>query len=160
MIELIEYGHDGLIFNVIEPMLITNPILNDNIYLIKNYYNRNTGSMCLISSVLDNDKFIMDDEVADPIIILERNVNIDPLPMECGTYLKYILYDYSRFAFINQRARIIQNRWKHYLKVKRSIYIIQKAWKKWKYRKDFIWNPYTFVGIAHLIVEYIQLNKQ
>jgi hypothetical protein len=109
---------------------------------------------------MNNEKFTFDNEIALPIIIIERNLSIDPLPMEWGTYLKYILYDYTHFAFINQRARIIQNRWKHYLKVKRSIGIIQKAWKNWKYSRDFIWNPYTFTGIAHLVVEYIQLKKK
>ena len=75
-----------------------------------------------------------------------------------GLYFRNVILDYSDYIKVKLAINKIVNVWIKYKRIK-SAKKIQLAYKNWIYKKNYLWNPYTFIGMANLVIETNRLLK-
>lgn len=74
---------------------------------------------------------------------------------EGGVMIYDVMLDYTQFARMETAALRIQRTWRRRRMLK-AAQRISAAFRQWQVRKNELWNPTCFVGIAHL---YIEANR-
>jgi hypothetical protein len=108
------------------------------------------GSLIRVTDILDWDPQL---EAENPMYFIGRNHS--GKMGEWGCYTNYITFDYTNYMRKTTAALRIQANWQKYRKNK-AAKTIQNAWLRWVDRKNTNWNPYTFVGIVDMMVNYIR----
>lgn len=66
-----------------------------------------------------------------------------------GTNIEDVVMNYTQYLEKHTAARRIQRAWKRY----KAAQAIKRAWKRWLTKKNELWNPRCFVGVAFLALE-------
>lgn len=69
-----------------------------------------------------------------------------------GVNIDDVVMNYTQYLEQHTAARRIQRAWKRYKASK----VIKRAWKRWLTKKNELWNPHCFVGVAFLALEAVR----
>jgi hypothetical protein len=64
-----------------------------------------------------------------------------------------VLFDYTKLRVNVTAASKVQRAWRAYQERQRAAKVVQAAWRRWKVKKDELWNPHCFVGVAYLAIQ-------
>ena len=75
-----------------------------------------------------------------------------------GVHVEDVIFDYSEFIRHHIAAAKIQAKWRA-MRRKHAAAVIWRSWQRLKVKRQ-LWNPHTFVGIAHMMIEYVRTSRE
>jgi hypothetical protein len=71
---------------------------------------------------------------------------------EYGVNIEDVVMNYTQYLEKHIAARRIQRVWKRY----KASQVIKSAWRRWLTKKNELWNPRCFIGLAFLALEAVR----
>lgn len=126
--------------------VITTPIINTHLYVIACDQDPDChdGTLGIVTHIYPDDP--------SAFLFIGKNV-VDNELGEWGCYTEYISLDYTEHIRKVIAASRIQNTWRRHRR-DLAAKSIQRAWRNWIYKRDILWNPYTFVGLVNMVMMY------
>jgi hypothetical protein len=75
-----------------------------------------------------------------------------------GVMVDYVIGNFTIYLRRRWAATRIQRAWQR-ARRHRAATIIQRAWGRWNVKKDELWNPKCFVGVAFLALDAVRAVK-
>jgi hypothetical protein len=128
----------------------------ERIYLLEEYHDSvypESGKLCTIHNI----HAVHFEDFPDTLCALDVWIVYDGLVGIYGTYMDYIILDYTKYLIKRNSANRIKRAWKRYLQRKYSVHVIQRCYLNWQFRKSVLWNPRTILGISNLYLEYLKM---
>ena len=82
-----------------------------------------------------------------------------PQIVEGGVMIDDVLLNYTYHMYLETAVLRIQRTWRK-RRASNAANRIAAAFRLWCIRKNELWNPHTFVGVAHLVIETMRGMKE
>ena len=101
-----------------------------------------------------NEDNILRNELGDVwgLIGMHIQSSISHVILEGGVMRSDVILNYTRYIEMECASLRIQRTWRKRRMI-RAVERISNAFQLWQIRKNELWNPNCFVGIAHLVIE-------
>lgn len=131
-----------------------------DIYALNNdqWQEDTTSRLAILDKIYDETMF--DGSIPIGVIMYGKPWN-DPEQWtlkDWGCYNTDIIMNYTQYSRKNIAAHRIQAQWRLYRR-RKAVKTIEKMFLAWKHKKTHAWNPYTFEGLANLVLEFVRLEK-
>jgi hypothetical protein len=125
--------------------------LND-IFLTCHVQGDNTVCKLLLAD--EEDAFLMED---DQVVGVSGQIFNEYFGYGCyGVNIQDVVMNYTQYLEQHAAAGRIQRTWKRY----RASRVIKNAWKHWQMKRNELWNPRCFVGVAFLALEAVKAVRE
>ena len=128
----------------------------EHLYLMEEYHDSvypESGKLCTINNI----HRVYFEDFPETLCALDVWIVYDGVVGIYGTYMDYIIFDYTKYLISRNSANRIKRAWKRYLQRKYSVHVIQRCYLNWQFRKSVLWNPRTILGISNLYLEYLKM---
>jgi len=132
--------------------------LRERLYLLEEYQDSifpESGKLCTVQ----NAQSIYFEDVNVSLCALEVDIVYNGHVGHYGTYVAYVILDYTMFIRSRNSSDRIKRYWKTYQLRKNAVHVIERCYLNWQFRKQVLWNPRTILGIANLYLEYLRALK-
>jgi hypothetical protein len=132
--------------------------LRERLYVLEEYQDSvfpKSGKLCTVQTA----QSIYFEDVNVSLCALEVDIVYNGRVGRYGTYVAYIILDYTAFIRSRKSSDRIKRYWKRYQLRKSSVRVIERCYLNWQFRKQVIWNPRTILGIANLYLDYLRALK-
>lgn len=125
--------------------------LND-LFLV--YRNQGNPSVCDFMLPFEDDAFVVEDGVVVGVCgqVFSESYGCYG---DYGVNIEEVVMNYTQYLEKRTAATRIQRAWKRF----KAAQVIKRAWKSWLTKKNELWNPHCFVGVAFLALEAIRATK-